>query len=253
MSAPYLILSFKPRLLNILPKPGEWMESFRQLMAFPLLASAIWLIRVFTRQLGLEPPALDIFMDLFWGILVILSAFWILYRGRQSSRDLSPLTVKLIALTLIAIGIYTAIPTDSDLKALNEARVTRSGDISITTDPHGLLWESYSEPRLAKILAQGRNVLLDFTAEWCITCKVNSKVVFSSKEVRELLIRKDVTLMRGDWTSKDSAITSALNRYGRSGVPLNLLLRGPESSPVEVFPNILTPGVVIAALEKLPE
>jgi thiol:disulfide interchange protein DsbD len=229
------------------------MESFRQLMAFPLIASSVWLIRVFTRQLGLEPPALDLIIDLLWGILSIVFAFWLLYRGRQRVQKVAPLAFRIAALTIIALGVYIAIPTGAELNKLDEARSKRSGEIAITTDSHGLLWESYSEARLAKILAQGRNVFLDFTAEWCITCKVNSSVVFSSKDVRELLVRKDVTLMRGDWTSKDSTITSALNRYGRNGVPLNVILRGPERSPVEILPNVLTPGIVVAALNKLPE
>lgn len=252
MSAPYLVLSFRPHLLKILPKPGEWMESFRQLMAFPLIASSVWLIRVFIRQLGMEPPALELIIDLLWGILAIVFAFWLLYRGRQSDQKVSTIALKIVALIVIALGVYTAIPTGGELNKLDEARAKRSSEIAITTDSHGLLWESYSEARLAKILAQGRNVLLDFTAEWCITCKVNSMVVFGSKEVRDLLVRKDVTLMRGDWTSKDSTITAALNRYGRNGVPLNVILSGPETSPVEVLPNVLTPGIVVAALEKLP-
>jgi thiol:disulfide interchange protein DsbD len=105
---------------------------------------------------------------------------------------------------------------------------------------------------LAKILAQGRPVFLDFTAEWCITCQVNERVVFGSQQVRDLIAKKNVTLMRGDWTSKNPAITEALRRYGRNGVPLNVLLVALDKEPI-VLPNILTPGIVSDALGRIGE
>jgi thiol:disulfide interchange protein DsbD len=94
-------------------------------------------------------------------------------------------------------------------------------------------------------------VYLDFTAEWCITCQVNERVVFGAEAVRDLITSKNVTLVRADWTSKNPAITRALQSYGRNGVPLNVILSGPGTPPV-ILPNILTPGVVIDELRKLP-
>ena len=100
-------------------------------------------------------------------------------------------------------------------------------------------------------MAQGRSVYLDFTAEWCITCQVNEGIVFSSSEVRALIVQKNVALMKGDWTTRSPSITAALRRYGRNGVPLNVIINKGKQESAVVLPNILTPGIVIAELERL--
>lgn len=252
MSAPYVVLSYQPRLLKFLPRPGEWMESFKQLMAFPLFATVIWLVRVFARQMGFEPPGLTVVIDLLWGLLALGTSFWLLSRAPHLKTAARRRGSRITALLLVALGVYTAVPNEHEIEESRMRACAPSGEIIPFTDSHGLLWESYSEERLAKVLAQGRPVFLDFTAEWCITCQVNERVVFSSAEVRELLVRKNVTLMRGDWTSKNPAITEALRRFGRSGVPLNVLLISPRSTP-RVLPNILTPAIVLEALNEIPE
>jgi thiol:disulfide interchange protein/DsbC/DsbD-like thiol-disulfide interchange protein len=249
MSAPYLLLSWRPELLRFLPRPGVWMESFKQLMAFPLFASVVWLTRVFARQMGFEPPGLSIVTDLLCGLLAISFAFWLLARAPKFSSTKNALIARIIAVISILWGTWAAIPSAEEVAESRSRACAPSGDIISFTDSHGLLWESYSEVRLSKVLAQGRPVFLDFTAEWCITCQVNERVVFSSSQVRELIAQKNITLMRGDWTSKNPAITAALKRFGRNGVPLNVLLTSPDSEPT-VLPNILTPGIVIEALNR---
>jgi thiol:disulfide interchange protein DsbD len=250
MSAPYLFLSWRPALLKYLPKPGEWMVTFKQLMAFPLFASVVWLTRVFMRQMGLEPPALGVVTDALWSLLGIAFAFW-LYARASGARSLrSRRTLTGLAVLLCTISIYSGLPSQEAIEESRSRACSPTGGIVPFTDSHGLLWESFSEERLAKVLAQGRPVYIDFTAEWCITCQVNERVVFSSEEVKSLLIKKNVTLMKADWTSKNPLITNALRRFGRSGVPLNVILASPSSAPV-VLPNILTPGIVREALEQL--
>jgi len=105
--------------------------------------------------------------------------------------------------------------------------------------------------RLSALMAQGRSIYLDFTAEWCITCQVNERIVFSSSEVRALIVQKNVALMKGDWTTRSPSITAALRRYGRNGVPLNVIIKGGKQDSAIVLPNILTPGAVVAELERL--
>lgn len=252
MSAPYVALSYQPRLLRFLPRPGEWMESFKQGMAFPLFATVVWLTRVFARQMGFEPPGLTVVVDLLWGLLAIGFAFWLLTRAIHLRNNSRRRFVRIAALGVAILGVYTAIPNTHEVEESRARACAPSGEVLPFTDAYGLLWESYSEDRLAKLLAQGRPVLLDFTAEWCITCHVNERVVFSSEAVRQALVAKNVTLMRGDWTSKNPAITAALRRFGRSGVPLNVLMRGPSATP-RVLPNILTPGIVLEALGEIME
>jgi thiol:disulfide interchange protein/DsbC/DsbD-like thiol-disulfide interchange protein len=251
MSAPYLLLSYRPELLRFLPKPGEWMVTFKELMAFPLFASVVWLARVFARQMGLEPPGLDVVVNVLWGLLSISFAFWLWGRSGKSPRPRVAQAFTAGALGMFVLGVYMALPQTEDVEESRARACTPSGTVIPFTDSYGLLWESFSEERLVKVLAQGRPVFLDFTAEWCITCQVNEKIVFSSEEVRDLIVRKNVTLMRADWTSKNPMITAALRRYGRNGVPLNVILASPSAEPV-LLPNILTPAIVLDALKQLP-
>lgn len=252
MSAPYLLLSYRPHLLTYLPKPGEWMVAFKQLMAFPLFASVVWLTRVFMRQMGLEPPALTVITTALWGLLGVAFAFWLYIRAsRMQQSSLLKRTLLMGAFALGAVSAYSALPSQEAIDDSRSKACSPSGTIVPFTDSHGLLWESFSEERVAKVLAQGRPVYIDFTAEWCITCQVNERIVFGSEDVRDLLIKKNVTLFKADWTSKNPAITNALRRFGRSGVPLNVIISSPGSEPI-ILPNILTPGIVREALLKLP-
>lgn len=251
MSAPYLLLSYKPALLKALPRPGEWMVVFKELMAFPLFASVVWLARVFARQMGLEPPGLDVVIDVLWGILLVAFGFWLLIRASKARESSIRRAASSTGILVCAIGLYVALPASEEIEESRSRACTPGGAVIPFTDSHGLLWESFSEERLAKVLAQGRPVFLDFTAEWCITCQVNERLVFGSDKVRELIIKKNVTLMRADWTSKNPVITNALRRFGRNGVPLNVLIPGPAAEPI-VLPNILTPGLVEQKLAELP-
>ena len=251
MSLPYLAIAFKPQLLQRLPRPGTWMESFKQLMAFPLFASVVWLSRVFARQLGLENPGLDLLTDLLWGLLVVGFAFWLILRARQASSPLMQRALRALAIALFVLGFLKGLPSSKEVEGTRSRACLANEATTADPDEFGLIWEPYSEARLAALMAQGRSVYLDFTAEWCITCKVNEKMVFSSSEVRALIVQKNVALMKGDWTTKSPSITAALRRYGRNGVPLNVIIpKGNQGSSV-ILPNILTPGAVIAELERL--
>jgi thiol:disulfide interchange protein DsbD len=251
MSAPYLLLSYKPSLLKFLPRPGEWMVVFKELMAFPLFASVVWLARVFARQMGLEPPGLDVVIDVLWGILAVSFGFWLFLWASKTQGFRKYRTISAAGVLACAFGVYVAIPSTKEVEESRARVCTPSDVVNPFTDSHGLLWESFSEERLVKVLAQGRPVFLDFTAEWCITCQVNERIVFSSEKVRDLIVKKNVTLMRADWTSKNPVITNALRRFGRNGVPLNVLIASPSAEPI-ILPNILTPGLVEEHLAALP-
>jgi thiol:disulfide interchange protein DsbD len=117
-------------------------------------------------------------------------------------------------------------------------------------DAYGNAWREYSPATLAELRATGRPVFVDFTAAWCLTCKVNEQVVFSSREVRDAFASRGVVLLRADWTSRDDDITRALASFGRSGVPLYLLYGSTDAAP-QVLPSLLTRGIVLEALAKL--
>ena len=251
MSLPYLLIAFKPALLQRLPRPGAWMESFKQLMAFPLFASVVWLARVFARQMGLEAAGLDLVTDLFWGLLTVGFAFWLILRAREISSPLTQRALRALALTLFVVGFIKGLPSSKEVEGTRSRACLANEATTADPDKFGLIWEPYSESRLATLMAQGRSVYLDFTAEWCITCQVNEGIVFSSSEVRALIVQKNVALMKGDWTTRSPSITAALRRYGRNGVPLNVIINKGKQESAVVLPNILTPGIVIAELERL--
>jgi thiol:disulfide interchange protein DsbD len=224
LALPFLLLGFFPALGAWLPRPGPWMESFKQLMAFPLYLTVVWLLWVLGRQAGVDAIAVAL-----CGLVLLSFALWLWSNpARGAVRHGFGVLSVLAALALLAHPVIRAI----------EAKPVAAAP--------GAADEAYSDARLAELRAAGRIVFVNFTADWCITCKVNEKVVFESSAVRRVLAQHEVAWLTADWTTPDPAITAALARFGRSGVPLYLLYP-PEGEP-EVLPQILTPDVMIEAV-----
>ena len=148
-----------------------------------------------------------------------------------------------LALLLACTGLATGLL----VRGSDGARVASAAG---EHDLYGIAWRDYSDATLAELRAAGTPVFVDFTAAWCLTCKVNEHVVFSSAEIRDAFAARDVAMLRADWTSRDDEITRALASFGRSGVPLYVLYGAPGAAP-QVLPSVLTRGVVLAALEKV--
>ncbi|HYC57050.1 MAG TPA: thioredoxin family protein [Candidatus Binatia bacterium] len=236
MAAPYVLLSCMPALLRRLPRPGEWMETFRQAMAFPLLATVLWLVWVFGQQVGNDGV-----LRLLSGFLLIGVAAWI--GGRFGPAPLAALgrmfargaTATALVAGVALVASAASLPTAIECAAAGE-------------DPSGVAWTPYDAGRLAELRAQGRPVFVDFTADWCLSCKVNERVALQSPAVQSRLRELDVVAMKGDWTRGDPEVTRALQSFGRNGVPLYVLYpRGEGSQPV-LLPSILTPDIVLQAL-----
>ncbi|MCZ6501882.1 MAG: protein-disulfide reductase DsbD family protein [Gammaproteobacteria bacterium] len=235
MALPYLLLCFSPALLDRLPKPGPWMETLKEIFAFPMFAAAVWLIWVLNQQNGS-----DGLLAILSGLLLIGFAIWLSKRQRVGAgKWVSRLAV--LTLSVIALGLTGIVrSTDAASVKLNEAAVDNSS---------GLVSEPYSPERLESLLAIGP-VFVNFTAAWCITCKVNDLVALSSDKVRAVFEMKNVSYLEADWTNEDPVITRALAEYGRSGVPLYLLYAKGNSS-ARILPQILTESIVIEAIEAL--
>lgn len=232
MSLPYLLLTSNPALLRFLPKPGAWMERLKQLMGFVILAVAVWMLGVLGKSLGVDAIAgTGAFL------LVLGFACWIF--GTLQSR-----TLALFAALLLSAAGYRLFVYD----ALMRGPVGNTG----SADPSGEGWEPFSPERLAKERAAGRPVFVDFTAEWCLNCKVNERVTLSKHEVQAAFKKRGVVMLKADWTHKDAVITEELNRFKRIGVPFYLLYK-PDSDQPHVFPELLTPALVLEALGSLPE
>jgi len=227
LSAPYLLLSIFPSAVKILPRPGAWMETFKQLMAFPLYATVGALLWVLAGQTKDNDYALLFIVS---GLVLVAMAAWVYGRFAK-------IAGRVVAALLVASGIWLGWPRDG-------------GDTTTTTaSGYSLKWEQWSPEAVTAARAAGRTIYVDFTARWCATCQTNKAAVFSSDDVLAALEQKNVLLLKADWTSRDPAITEELAKWNRSAVPFNLIYAPGQDQPT-VLPELLTPGIVIEALAK---
>ena len=236
LSSPFLVLSVFPKLVAFLPKPGLWMESFKQGMGFLLMAAVVFLALVVGRQGGVDA----IFILL---VVILLSsvAAWIFGRWGAAARSRrSQWIARLLALFLIGASLFYGVGS------INEAYLDYGNQETIA-DSSGQ-WGAWSSERVDELLAEGRPVFVDFTATWCLICQVNKKVALRTDATESLFTKKGIVAMEADWTRYDSDITDALEEFGRSGVPLYLLYT-PDGA-VTVLPQSLTNGIVRDAVEK---
>jgi thiol:disulfide interchange protein/DsbC/DsbD-like thiol-disulfide interchange protein len=232
LSTPYLLLSIFPQAIKVLPRPGAWMETFKQFMAFPLYATVGFLLWVLAAQTGDEG-----FRGVLFSLVLIAMAVWMY--GRWNSPGASPGRARFGLASLIvvgALGFWVGWPREAPAKG------TAGSHDAIT-------WEPWSPEAVAKLRGEGRTVYVDFTARWCATCQTNKKLVFGSDEVLRFFAANKIATLRADWTSKDPRITAELAAYSRSAVPFNLIWKPGSDTPV-VLPEILTPSVVLDALKK---
>ncbi|MDB9917611.1 protein-disulfide reductase DsbD family protein [Pseudomonadales bacterium] len=239
MAAPYLLLCYSPALLRALPRPGAWMARFKELLAFPMYASAIWLVWVLTQQAG----SMGVLLIL-GGLLLLVFAIWLL-------RDLGGSLLRrrvLIVMALMLVALALSLPIQLQAPAAGD------GSQDLASGPSqsyaGPVYGAYSDAKLASLRAGGP-VFVNLTAAWCITCKVNEAVALNLDAVRLAFEAKGVQYLKGDWTNQDAEISRLLEAYGRSGVPLYLLYAGPTGE-AQVLPQILTQGIVIDAINGLP-
>ena len=226
MALPYVLLAWFPAWRGLLPRSGPWLGRFKQLLAYPLYATVIWLIWVLGAQTD-NDGVVRLLLALL-GIGFALWAWRILHEGG------SRLWTAAIAVALVAVGVV-AWP----LVAGEVPRTPVAGG----ADP---AWQPYTPARAAELSAGGRTVFVDFTAAWCVTCQVNKRLVLDTAPVREAFARGNVALLRADWTRRDPAITKVLTALGRSGVPVYVVYR-PGREPL-LLPEVLQQQTVLDAL-----
>lgn len=235
LALPYLTLSAFPQLIQALPRPGPWMESFKQFMAFLLYATVAFLLWVLAAQLSdfnlFAPFAL---LALLFALVGIAMAVWIY--GRWGALHLSARTRRFA----YGISLLTFIAAFS----LGWPRAIHAG----SEDAPNIVWQTW-EPGLAeRLAAEGRIVYVDFTARWCVTCQTNKAAVFSSRTVLRTFAEHDIVALQADWTNRNDAITQALAAFNRSAVPFNLIYIPGQTEPIQL-PELLTPGIVLNALQ----
>ena len=211
LALPYLILSVFPWLIDLLPRPGAWMESFKQAMSFFLFATAGYLLWVYAGQIGL-----DNLLGPLFGLTGIAVAAWIYGRWNLPHRTRSTRWTAIILAALVAAGGF-----------------------HLAKPPHksALVWETWSQERVDELLSQGKPVYIDFTAQWCATCQVNKKRAYTA-EIIQLMKDKGVVALKGDKTNANPAIEAKLQELGRSAIPVNVLIV-PGKAPI-VTPELLS-------------
>lgn len=241
LALPYLLLSLAPWMRRALPKPGAWMDTLKQIFAFPMYASAAWLLWVLAQQTS----SLGLGAALAGAILVALAA-WAYQKSKWSStggRAVARVTA--LAAVLLAIVLPVRFANVAAASSNVAAPSAAAADAA---------WQPYDAGRLAELTARGQPVLLNFTASWCLTCLVNERNAFADASVEQIFRGKGVTLMKGDWTNRDPAITKALAEFGRAGVPLYVVYNSkPGSSAPVVLPQLLTAGIVHDVFADLPD
>jgi thiol:disulfide interchange protein DsbD len=226
---PYLFLAAFPALVKVLPRPGRWMEIFKELLAFPLLATVIWLSWTLGLSAGVNAVAIS------WlSLLAISFGIWALLKLKSLKK---PMAVLGFGMSALLIAFISQVPVMQTELARAEA-----------SDPSAISWRPYSKAALAEVRKSGKPAFVDFTAAWCITCQVNERVVFSSEDVKRKFKDLGIVPLKADWTTRNPEISDALAEFGRSGIPLYVLYG--KGDPW-LLPEVITPGIVLTELDKL--
>jgi thiol:disulfide interchange protein len=226
MALPYLAASLVPAVANLLPRPGAWMDVFKKFMAYPMLATVVWLVWVLGQQTGIDGAAALLLVLLFVAVLA-----WTL-----SLRGKARWTIAMISVAICVILMPAIAPN-----------ILKIDDAAHSQSASG--WQAWEPGKVEQLLANNQSVFVDFTAAWCVTCQFNKKTTLADAQVLQDLSAKKVQLLRADWTRRDPAITQAINQLGRSGVPVYVIYK-PGSAPV-ILSEILSVAQVRAELAKL--
>lgn len=228
LALPFLLVGFIPALATRLPRPGAWMHTLQQVLAFPLYLTAVWLLWVLGRQRGIDAVALVLA-----GVTVLAAALWWWERNRYREGRWR----KVLALILLLAALWP-------LAGVQRSQAPVAGDVAALPAN----WMPYSPERLASLRAEGRGVFVDMTADWCITCKMNERAVLKTERFASLLAQHDMVVLQGDWTDVDPVISRFLADYDSVGVPLYVVFRPGVDGPGLKLPTVLTFGIVEQAL-----
>jgi thiol:disulfide interchange protein DsbD len=241
LALPYLLLSFQPRWLKFLPKPGAWMERFKVAMGFPMAATAVWLMWLTVPHYG------DRFLWLGLFLVILSLAAWVFGTFVQhGSRHRG--VAAAVALLLLITGYALAIENRLQWRAPSTG--TGAEAETFQEVPGGIVWRRWSAEAVAKARNEGRPVFVDFTARWCSTCQANSLSSVEIDATREKLKAINAVALLADHTKLPPVITAELEKFQRAGVPLVLVYPKDASKPPIVLPEILTPGIVLKALDE---
>lgn len=240
LALPYLLVTMIPPVRTKLPKPGHWMETFRQFLAFPMFISAIWLIWVYTQQTGSAGV-----VSALSGITAISFVIWLKkVMPEKGAGRMIAFTAMLAAIAVFLATFAAAVPQTQTPAAMEKGSQTQdTGSV-----------QPYSPGALAALTAGDKPLFVNMTAAWCITCKINERVALNTETAKSLFNKHGIVYIKGDWTNYDPDISQYLERFERNGVPLYVYY-GPRNKETNkrpepvVLPQILSPGLIRKTLE----
>jgi thiol:disulfide interchange protein len=241
LGAPFLLVAFVPALFRFLPRPGAWMDTFKQLLGFTLIATTIWLVDVLFAQIGGDRTV---------GFLAFLLAvgvgLWIFghFGGIAESGRRQLAAAAGGAVVALGAGLYFLDLELAPDEQCDDGALVQDG----LSFADGIPWQPFSEPRIEALA--GKTVFVDFTAEWCLTCKVNERTVLETSDVRGAMQELGVVPLKADWTRRDEVITEWLRQNGRAGVPMYLVIPGDRTKAPILLPEVITPSMVVGALKQ---
>ncbi|MCH2173728.1 thioredoxin family protein [Myxococcota bacterium] len=233
LAAPYVLVTLVPAWARLIPRPGAWMLRVRQVLGFFLLGTVVWLVWVAGRALGVDAQTL--LLAHLVGIALLLWIYGIL-QGSGRSGLARAMGVVIVAFAVASLTALPRLPAPRDSSLVSEP------------SPDGIDWLTFDPSAIDRERAAGRPVFVDFTADWCITCKVNETVVLSDETILDELTRWQFATFKADWTQRDDAITQALAQWGRAGVPMYLVYPADPTQPPQLLPELLTLGSTVDAL-----
>ena len=225
MALPFLALSYSPKLVAYLPRPGAWMDTLKQLLAFPLYMTSVWLLWVLGNQTSSDGMSATIL-----GAVFLTLGIWVWQRSPRSKGG--TWAVRIIAIICFAIMVVLTPKSVS-----TEQTKAHSG------------WTNYTSDTLKELRFQGTPVFVDLTADWCLTCKVNERIALDTTNVQNFAQENNIVMLQGDWTRQDPEISKLLAKYGRNGVPLYLMYPADNTLDAKVLPQILSESIVLAAMK----
>lgn len=228
LAFPFVLVSFVPALYRLMPRPGAWMDRLKQFLAFPLLATVIWLMWVLEIQLGSDGWLVSCTL-----LLLIALAFWLGKSARKGQRWFAAV-----------LGIFSIVAGFFAIPRLQKTAMEPVKTLSAAS----VNWVKYDRDVVDQARAKGQSVFVDFTAAWCITCQLNKKTVLETDVVQALFQSNDVLTMRADWTNQDPVITKALAEFNRNSVPVYLFYS--KGAEAQILPQILTINMIESLFNK---
>jgi thiol:disulfide interchange protein DsbD len=241
LAAPYLVLSSRPAWLKRIPKPGPWMETFKQVMGFLMMGSVVWLVSIAAVQVGSKGVGNILFF-----LLAVAFVCYLFTKGPEADeKGAARRNIYRLVLCAALLGSFfllvTPVTRAPEPDPTASAQSTTSGAIA---------WKSFNKAELERELASGKTVFIDFTAEWCLTCKVNERTAINTQEVKETLDRLGIVAVKADWTNQDAEITSLLSKLGRSSVPTYAIFPASDPTRPIVLSELVSQAQVLEALNR---